>query len=296
MRIESLENISIDDLKVLQKKYMEILKDFKKFCEHHDLKFFLIGGSCIGALRHQGIIPWDDDIDVMLCREDYEKLHILWEKYGDKEKYTLCRTDIDNNYHQTTSMFKLNSSTYINQHSKDEDIHHGLYIDVDVLDYRAKGKINFLIQCFYASLYSIFNVQRLPDNQGKIVRMMTNIILKSVPSKKIRHKIWRYALQKMIDYGDKNSGYFVELIAGPKSMMRKLPYEWFETTKKMKFEDDEMPVPYGAEKWMSLIFGNYMEFPPIEERKAKHQIIFIDTEIPYKYYKGKYYCKRLDNE
>lgn len=291
MKIDNLQNISDEQMKILQSKYLEILLEFQNFCNKHNLSFFLIGGSCIGALRHKGFIPWDDDIDVMMLREDYERLHILWDKYGQKEKYSLCRTNVNENYHQSTSMFKLNNSTFVNQHSVNEDINHGMYIDVDVMDIRAKDKFKFFFQCVYACLYSLYNVQRLPDNKGKTLRYLSKILLNICPNSKIRYKIWNYCLKKMIALGDKDSGYVVELIAGPKSMMRKLPKEWFETTKIAKFEGYDMPIPAGAEKWMTMIFGNYMEYPPVEERVAKHKVTIIDTETSYKKYKGVYYCK-----
>ena len=82
-------------LRDLQLKCLEILLYFKDFCEKHNLRFFLCGGACIGAIRHKGFIPWDDDIDVFMPREDYEKLGDLWNKYADTERYEYCRTNKD---------------------------------------------------------------------------------------------------------------------------------------------------------------------------------------------------------
>lgn len=89
---EQFLNLSYDDLRSLQLKSLEILLYFKKFCESHGLTFYFCGGCCIGAIRHQGFIPWDDDIDVFMPRDDYEKLFKIWDKYADTKRYSCCRT------------------------------------------------------------------------------------------------------------------------------------------------------------------------------------------------------------
>ena len=89
---EKFVNLSQEDLRNLQMKSLEILIYFKNFCEDHNLKFYLCGGCCIGAIRHKGFIPWDDDIDVFMPRKDYEKLFEIWDKYADTEMYSCNRT------------------------------------------------------------------------------------------------------------------------------------------------------------------------------------------------------------
>ena len=82
-----------DKLRELQLKGLEILLYFKEFCEKHKLTFFFCGGCCIGTLRHKGFIPWDDDVDVFMPRDDYEKLYVLWNKYADTKRYSCNRTN-----------------------------------------------------------------------------------------------------------------------------------------------------------------------------------------------------------
>ena len=290
MIVKNLQNCTTEELQELQKKSLEILVYFKEFCNEHNINFFLIGGSCIGALRHQGFIPWDDDIDVALLRDDYEKLHEVWEKYGNHENYALCRTTKDKIYHHSASQLKNNNTTFINKCSKNEDINHGIYIDVDVLDYRPSSKFQMFVQDFFALVYSLFKAQRVPDSRGKFLRYLAAFLLGVCPLKNIRYYIFKFAKKRMMKYKPENCKYVSEMIIGPKAMKRLMPKEWFTKTKMAKFEGYEMPIPDGAEQWMTMIFGNYMEFPPVGERKAKHEIILMDTENSYKKYKGKYYC------
>ena len=81
------------EIEALQKKSLEILVFFKEFCDKHNLLFYFCGGCCIGTLRHQGFIPWDDDIDVFMPRNDYEKLCRLWKREVPADQYILCRAD-----------------------------------------------------------------------------------------------------------------------------------------------------------------------------------------------------------
>ena len=79
--------------KEIQEKELNMLLYFKEFCDKHNLRFYLCGGGLIGAIRHNGFIPWDDDLDLFMPRPDYEKLAELWPKYADTERFTYCRTD-----------------------------------------------------------------------------------------------------------------------------------------------------------------------------------------------------------
>ena len=86
-------------MNILQEKMLEILLVFDAFCKENDLKYYLCGGCLIGAIRHHGFIPWDDDVDVFMPREDYERLAHLWPQKVAHEKYLYCRTDRDHVYH-----------------------------------------------------------------------------------------------------------------------------------------------------------------------------------------------------
>ncbi|MCI7126847.1 MAG: LicD family protein, partial [Clostridium sp.] len=78
--------------KKIQDKELEMLLYFQKICDEHHLTFYLCGGGLIGAIRHRGFIPWDDDLDVFMPRPDYEKLSAIWNEYADTQKYSYCRT------------------------------------------------------------------------------------------------------------------------------------------------------------------------------------------------------------
>jgi lipopolysaccharide cholinephosphotransferase len=289
--IKDLSQATPDEMKALQAKELEVLKFFKTVCEKHQLRFFLAGGSCIGALRHHGFIPWDDDVDVFMPRKDYELLWQNWQKYFGETHYTLCRSDRDHNYRHAAMTLNDNLTTFINFRTADQDVNQGIGIDILPMDRLAEGKISQLRQRFNAVIFSIYINQRLPDNQGKLLRYLTGLPLALVKSPKRRVSLWQHAERVMIQPSLKEKGHAIELVTGLKALMRPLEASWFDAVKQVPFEDTTMPVPIGYDQYLSLIFGDYMSFPPKSARQAKHHTAIIDTEKSYVAYKGKYYLK-----
>ena len=114
-------------MNALQEKQLNILKYFIKVCEKHNLQYFLVGGSTLGAIRHKGFIPWDDDIDVGMPREDYDKLVGLWDKYADKSRFRCERTDENRSVMFPMTVVRSVNTTCIYDHSVNKsDICQGL--------------------------------------------------------------------------------------------------------------------------------------------------------------------------
>lgn len=279
-----------EQIRILQRKSLEIFLYFKEFCEKHNLSFYLCGGCCIGALRHKGFIPWDDDIDIFMPREDYEKLSVLWNKEADVARYSYCRSNDKMNYRHTDTTIRDNNTTFINEHSRNLDINHGLMIDIIPLDGCPDSKLQRFTQIFYAMVYSLFNAQRLPDRQGIFIRKASKIILAIIRSPKVRYKIWTSAEKQMTKYKIKDCNYITELVTGLRYMKLKYPKALFEKAVYKEFEGLQVPLPEGYDQYLKMAFGNYMDFPPESERVPKHNAVYIDLNESYKKYKGIYYC------
>ena len=88
--MEEKKEVTIQEI---QSKLLEILLYFQKFCQENGLGFVLAGGTCLGAVRHKGFIPWDDDVDVFMLRDDYEKLCRIWDEKADTEHYSCVRSN-----------------------------------------------------------------------------------------------------------------------------------------------------------------------------------------------------------
>lgn len=288
---EELKIASMPTIGKIQEKLLEILLYFMNFCNEHGLRFTLAGGTCLGAVRHEGFIPWDDDVDVFMLREDYERLAVLWGKFADTEHYSCVRSDDKINIHHSATEIKDNYTTFINKHSAKLDINHGLMIDVIPLDNVASRKLDMYRQYFYSMLYCCFNFQRMPEHNNKLIYICTKLALGVVRSFKLRYRIWKYAERKVIALGDEKSGMAASFGEGAKIMRQHFPREWFETPAYLNFAGHKMPVPQDYDRWLTVSYGNYMQLPPPNERVFRHNTVFIDLENGYARYKGIYYCK-----
>ena len=276
-------------IRSLQLKTLEILLYFDKFCREHNLKYYLAGGCLIGVVRHKGFIPWDDDVDLFMPRPDYERLRELWQKYADS-KYCYCRTDKTHNDHHAVVDIRDRTTTFIIRHSVNEDICQGIGIEVIPIDGCPKSKIKRVWQLFNAFMFSLFNVQRLPDNKGGFLRVITGIIYKLVPSQNLRYKLWSFAERQMTKYKWEDCEEVTELIGAIHGMLLRHPKTDFDNVVYKEFEGHQLPVMAGYERYLRLIWGDYMQLPPKEKRVAKHDTVYISTTEPYEKFKGVYYC------
>lgn len=285
-------NYSENEIRQIQKKSLEMTLYFKKICEENDLTFYFCGGCCIGAVRHKGFIPWDDDVDVFMPRRDYEILKRIWKRRADTKRYTL---EDSNEYQNDGNLFlniRDNTTTFIRPYQTDMDISHGLCLDVLPIDGCPNGKIRRKMQLLWATVYSVYRAQRAPENHGKLMSLLGKIALGVVPSSKARYHIWRFAEKRMTRYRIGDCDYVTELCAGPHYMKNRYPAKAFEKAVYKEFEGHMMPIPQGYDDYLKIAFGDYMKLPPEEKRVAHHDVVICDLENSYKVYKGKYYCKR----
>lgn len=272
----------------LQNKALEILVYFQTLCRENNLRYWVGGGTLIGALRHQGFIPWDDDIDIFMPRSDYEQLYQLWPKIADTTHYALCRTNRQKNYHQTDMQLVDITTTFINRHSQHEDIEHGVSIDIMPFEGCPDGSLARLAQIWHSILYCIYNVQRLPDHQGKLLRWLTKIVLGLIKSPEKRYQIWHKHEKAMTQFDFDHEKTVKETITSFRALFYSYPREYFNT-RLVPFENIQVPIPVGAHEYLTRIFGDYMQWPPEEKRVAKHDVVFIDLTTSYDHYRGIHY-------
>ncbi len=282
-------------IKEIQEKLVEILKYFNKFCNDNNLKFTLAGGTLLGAVRHKGIIPWDDDVDVFMLRSDYEKLEKLWAEKADTGRYSCVRSNDKMNIHHAVIEIKDNNTTFITQHNAENDIHQGIMIDVIPVDDVAKSSFNRTLQILYSMMFCCFNFQRLPAHKSKLTYNMTRVALALIKSPKKRYKIWKKCENRMIELGKNSSGEVASFVEGLTIIRQRFPKEWFLNPVYLEFEGVEMPVPREYDNWLKVSYGDYMTPPPEEERILRHDIKFWDMKNSYKKYKGIEYCVNKEN-
>lgn len=275
----------------LQLKLLEIFLYFKKICEENNLTYWCGGGTMLGAVRHKGFIPWDDDLDVFLPRKDYERLYEIWDQVADTSHYVLVRTDEKVNYHHAAMNLVDVRTTYVNRHSVNEDIYHGIYIDVIPFEGCPSSKVERALQIYHSIMFSVFNVQRLPDNQGSFLRLPTKILLSLVRSSQSRYKIWKKHQDKMTQYDFFTAKYVKETVSSFKGLFRLYDRDIFNTVDAV-FEGHMVKIPAGYDYYMKCIYGDYMSLPKdiLIDMSSRYEVIkFIDLNEPYTKYRGIYY-------
>lgn len=271
-------SLTAEQLRALQLKGLDILIYFKEFCDRHNLLFYFCGGCCIGAIRHKGFIPWDDDVDVFMPREDYEKLHILWDKYADKEKYSCNRTTEDKFIGNVMTTITDNHTTVIRPWQKGKDGHKGVMIDILPLDGCAPKGIKRKLQMVWSMIFTLYCSRMVPVNHGKAMALICKILLGIVPGDKLKNKIWKFAEKQMSKYKISESEFITELCAGPHYMKNEYPKEIFEKAIYKEFEGYAMPLPVGYDSYLKIAFGDYMQLPPKEKRIPHHDILYMNLD------------------
>lgn len=279
-------------IRQLQMKLLEIFLYFKRICEENNLVYWCGGGTMLGAVRHGGFIPWDDDLDVFMPRKDYEKLYKIWESVADTSHYVLARTNRNKNYHHTAMNLVDITTTYVNKHSENEDIFHGCYIDVIPFEGCPDSKIGRAMQIYHSIMYDIYNVQRLPDNQGKLLKFPTKLALSLVRDPEKRYKIWSKHQEKMIRNDFFKSKYVKETVSSFKGLFRTYPREMFDTID-IDFEGIKVKIPAGYDEYMKRIYGDYMNIPKNLDMSTRYGVIkYINLKEPFTKFRGIQYLKK----
>lgn len=281
MENQKLYEFTPETLRKLQLKELDTLVYFKEFCDKNNLLFYLCGGCCIGSLRTGGFITWDDDIDILMPRDDYEKLYKLWD--NDKhERFKLLRTDEKIFTGNIFTTIVDTETTCVKANQAHLDIPFGIMMDIFPIDGCPKGKFKRTMQKLNAMIYSLFLAQIVPENHGGIMALGSKFLLSIVKSPKAREKKWRNAERRMSKYKISDCEYITELCEGVHSMQPEYPKEWFASAVYREFEGLQMPIPVGYDPYLKKAFGDYMKLPPEDKQKPHHDMILVDTERSYK--------------
>lgn len=283
-----------NELKKLQKMNLEMAKYIFDFCKEHDIKAFLFAGALLGAVRHKGLIPWDDDIDIAMLQPDFEKLIKLWPKYANTDKYVLTIQTKDYNDHTLSAKIRNVETTFITVDTKDLDVNQGLGIDIGGFQACPKTRVGDIWQIFWACIASLFKAGRPPARQKRVVLMLSRAAYFIFRNDRIRYPIWHFAEKCATIFNRKydKAEYVREFSMFPFILWR-YPKWWFENIEYVPFEDTEFPIPVGAKEYLVKRYGNYMELPPEKDRHPEHRIYFMDLDRPYNEYRGiKYFVNQ----
>lgn len=254
---------------------LEMALEFKRICEKHNLQYYLIGGTLLGAVRHQGFIPWDDDFDVGMPRPDYDKFIDICSSELDSRFYLHC-IENDSKYWQRFAKIRKNGTEFNERSISKIDTHKGIFIDIFPIDNIPNDSGNLLkLQSYLISLLSslIFRKRKLilGNKPGKVE---TVLIYFTAPfSIKQLSVFQQYVMKYYKNYQTKYWISFGSHYSYEKEAMNK---ELYMPHIELPFEGFLFRAPENYDYVLSRLFGDYMKLPPLNQRISKHY-----TEIDF---------------
>lgn len=263
---------------------LDLLMELQRVCNRYNIKMFVVWGTLLGAIRHKGFIPWDDDLDVGLLREDYDKLCEIASKEF-CEPYFFQTADSDRNFFIGYARLRNSDTTGIIKDNLDVEYNNGIYIDIYPLDgypqNNLKRKIQFLMRDFYTSIGLIYYRTNYPDNVIK--KGLIKCCQKIAHIVKYETILKKY--YKWCTISNKNAETVGLLYHNSLCEKYYFKKRYIGNIKKMQYENCMVNIPENYDKILKSVYGDYMKFPPVKERGMWHndQLIY-DPDIPYKEY------------
>lgn len=266
-----------DLIRDVQNVQLEILREFDRICREHSLDYHVFGGTLLGAVRHNGFIPWDDDIDVGMLRKDYTKF-IEVAKEDMSSNYFLQTIETDKETQVVFAKMRKNGTVYKEKHVQHLDVHHGIFIDIFPLDNVKTNEYKGIRLKITAFLYKVHIVlhkgeMEINERYRTLKKLMDRMLGNSF-------SLW---LKRCIDsnlakIGDQSSEYVNHLTNGiNKRRYDKFIYDknLFSDIIELNFEDMKVKAPRNYDEYLKQIYGQYMEIPRKEDRVPHHGIIEV---------------------
>ncbi len=266
----------------LQKCELEILKEFDRICKKNNLSYSLNSGTMLGAIRHKGFIPWDDDIDVMMPAKDYKKLCKIAPKQLDSKFF--LQTSYTDNWYASIAKIRMNGTTAIEEGFEKYRFHQGVWIDIFPITGVGNNDsylklVNKLLLARNILLKDAVYKEQYKE-YPQILKKIKLIMLIPLCIRRILCRI----LDCIILRDHKNKEYFCYLLVGGK-IFRRFKTEYIKDYIPMQFEDGYFPVAVEYDEMLEKTYGDYMTLPPVEKRNGgDHILSIVDLNNDYRKY------------
>ena len=256
--------LTTEELRKLQLIELELLIEFDRICRKYDIKYSLDGGTLLGAVRHKGFIPWDDDIDVILLRKEYQKFKKAAKKELDTERFFLQDYTTDPHYRWGYAKLRRNGTVFIRAGQEREKYHGGIYIDVFVVDnvpdkWPDRQIHHFLCFLIRKGLYSAVGKNVAKNPVEKIAYQVMSAIPRDTYFR-FRNRLAKLLMRKRTELV---SHYTYEY---PKRCMYGMPRVCFDEMAEVDFEGYRFSVFRKRDLYLKTLYGDYMKLPPKEKQ------------------------------
>lgn len=262
--------------KQYKQKLIETFIAFDSFCKQHDIKYYAAYGTLIGAVRHHGLIPWDDDIDVFMKREDYDKFCSYRGKVGGH--YDIM--DINDKNYWLLSLAKFVDTNTTLWEFQELPLILGVYIDVFPLDEINTDK-SLKYKKEYDDLSSLVARSMMRYNFSQLMKTLIHprralYVFCNLLAHKGKYSQYRAKYDALVAHLKSIKGDYYVSYDGPYGVGEIMKKEWFEKTISLQFEGMTIEAPVGYDSILRKMYGDYMKLPPESKRVSHHSHYFLD--------------------
>lgn len=259
-------------IREVQLEELELLKLLKYICNKYDIKYSLHGGTLLGAVRHGGFIPWDDDLDIIMDRSEYNRFIEAWNAEM-PEGYFLQSKEKEEFYTRNFLKIRKDGTVFLQKDDTPGKMHTGVFIDVEPVDRIPNKKMKRALYLWNCFKYEIYSREYVPG--GSFLMRTVGSALLNLTTHKGRMNSIRNLKKIITSYND-NPNLERIIVANFATMKRPLPADIMDKYTTLKFENEEYMVISEWEKLLEKWYGDYMALPPEKMRKPNHIPLAID--------------------
>ena len=254
-----------------------LLREFDRVCTELNIPYVLFAGTMLGAARHQGFIPWDDDVDVMMLRQDYERFLREADALLERDTFYLQK-EFSRHWPMFFSKLRLNGTTCLEKfHPKDPQIHQGVYMDIFPCDNALGSPLGRNMQFLASKVVIAKALDARGYDTASRKKKLFMAVCRLLPMK---------PFLRLTRAGREDSGMVHSFLGGASSFEKNVyPRVWFTECCRMPFENGLYPVSSHYDALLHMLYGDYMQVPPPEDRVVKQHAILIDLENSYESYR-----------
>lgn len=244
----------------LQNCILNIMDYIDRFCSQHGIRYYLMGGSALGAVRHKGFIPWDDDLDIFMTLDEYERFRNAFRCKGDRDAFYLQEAGRSGDM-ITRAKVRMNNTYLIEDVVKTRDIHHGIFVDIFILHNCPASRPKRYWQYLWARYIVAKALANRHYNRGSLLRQGVIALFKLLP----KRFLLRFALRQVYRYRHTPSPDYCHFFGRATIKKAVYPKSLFGNPRRVPFETLSLCVPERVEEYLSMRWGDYMKLPSEDE-------------------------------
>ena len=259
-----------------QNALLTLLREFDRVCRELDIPYVLFAGTLLGAVRHEGFIPWDDDLDVLMMRSDYDRFLREVDRLLDRETFFLQK-EFSPHWPMFFSKLRLNGTTCLEKyHPKDPATHQGVYMDIFPCDNGARTGLGRKWQFLASKVVIAKGLYAKGYDTDSAVKKIFMQLCRLLP---------KAPFLMAVKAGREDSEYVHSFLGAASRFSRSVyPRRIFEKTVPGAFCGEACPIPGGSHELLTILYGDYMVLPSPEDRKCKEHALLVDLNRSWEAY------------